>query len=353
MVRKLFAAALAAPVFILGIQFGCNQTKNPVVPANSAVLQLVLPAKIMDEIATAKLQRATRKLAISDLGVGALEYNLIADGEAPVTGVIMFDGTTTSENVFINLPKAGEWVVAAEWFSISNPAASVKKATAKLTVGGGLTATAEFAGADKVNVQGTTSFTLNMEDIHSQESVCYNANLTDSTNCDFNLNGGWLDLYSFNTGTYADSVSAGTTGDIQALYDAVSNSTYLGVQTITGTSSVVPPSNYIYLGNGDLVNYPVIPTNAVYYPNTLVAKSAVVGQAAATIAVNDIFAVKVPSTHGMAWVQVWIDNPDCGTTNTSLMQFWFIYNNEGLNYMKFDQTTYGQSNCNLNPIPTP
>ncbi len=165
---------------------------------------------------------------------------------------------------------------------------------------------------------------------------------TDPTDCDYLLNGVWVDLFTFNTGLESASPTGGI-GDIQALYDPVTtNSTYLGSDT---------GSTYAYLGNGDLVNFPVVPSDAVFYPNTVAAKAAVVGSAAASITVNDIFAVKVPSSNALVWLQVWIDNNACGgATNSSLMQFWFVYQNEGLNYMKFDQTANGAANCNQNNI---
>ena len=99
-----------------------------------------------------------------------------------------------------------------------------------------------------------TSFTLNMEDIGSTggEGTCYNGTITDSTDCDFGLNGAWVDLYTFNNGVEAASnTSVASVADIQALYDPVTTlSTYL---------SSPMGATYTYLGNGDLVNFPVVP----------------------------------------------------------------------------------------------
>jgi hypothetical protein len=345
MVKKLFLPPLAAALCLTGWMTGCRKA-DPVVPANAAVLNLVIPAKILESMPKAPPQKVGPKDAVPDSSEGAFEYYLAADGEAPVTGVILFDSGSNVGNVFIDLPKAGNWLVAGEWFSLSNPNAGVKKTRSKLVVPG-LNASPEFVGADMVNVQGTTAFTLNMEDIGDNESSCYNSNLTDPSSCDYvTLGGAWYDLYSFNTGTFSASVSAGATGDVQALYDPVTTlSTYLGSDT---------GATYVYLGNGDLVNFPVVPANAVFYPDTVAAKTAVVGSAAASIAVNDIFAVKIPSANAMVWLQVWIDNNACGgPPYSSFMQFWFVYNNEGLNYMKFDQTANGAANCNQNTLPTP
>ncbi|HTC20524.1 MAG TPA: hypothetical protein VK859_06745 [bacterium] len=342
MVKKLFFPLLAAALCLTGWIAGCRKA-DPVVPANAAVLNLVIPAKILKAITKAPPKKVAAQDAVPDSSEGALEYYLAADGEAPVTGVILFDSGSNVGNFFINLPKAGNWLVSGEWFSLSVPEEGVKKVKSQLVVPG-LNASPEFVGADMVNVQGTTSFTLNMEDIASTESNCYNGNITDPLSCDFGTN--WLDLYSFNSGTASDSQEDGT-GDIQALFDPVTtNTTYLGSDT---------GATYDYLGNGDLVNFPVVPSNAVFYPDTVAAKTAVVGSAAASITTNDIFAVKVPSTNALVWLQIWIDNV-CGSEtelNSSLIQFWFVYNNEGSNYMKFDQTANGAANCNQNTPPTP
>jgi hypothetical protein len=345
MVKKLFFPLLAAALCLTGWIAGCRKA-DPVVPANAAVLNLVIPAKILKAITKAPPKKVAAQDAVPDSGEGALEYYLAADGEAPVTGVILFNSGSNVGNFFINLPKAGNWLVSAEWFGLSTPEAGSKKVKSQLVVPG-LNATPEFVGADMVNVQGNTSFTLNMEDINDDESSCYNANLTDPSSCDYvTLGGAWYDLYSFNSGTFSASVSTGATGDVQALYDPVTTlSTYLGSDT---------GATYVYLGNGDLVNFPFVPANAVFYPDTVAAKAAVVGSAAASIAVNDIFAVKIPSANAMVWLQVWIDNNACGgPPYSSFMQFWFVYNNEGLNYMKFDQTANGTANCNQNTPPTP
>jgi hypothetical protein len=113
-----------------------------------------------------------------------------------------------------------------------------------------------------------------------------------------------------------------------------------------------PLSVFTYLGNGDFVNFPIIPNNAVYYPNTLLAKAAVVGPGPSTIVGDDIFALKIPSSGGIAWVQ--FSAPEVsGPANSSLNSFEFIYNNQGFNYMKFDQTANGLANCNQNTPPTP
>ncbi len=362
MVKKTFFSLFAGALVLAGWMAGCNKPGNPVVPANSAVLNLVIPSKILNAKPSAKVLKAISKDVVPDTSEGAFEYYLIADGEAPVTGYVLFNSGSEVGNIFIKLPKAGNWVVSGEWFYVYNPSASFTRPTAKLALTGGLAAIPEFVGADMVNVQGTTAFTLNMEDIGYQEYTCYSGNLTDSTNCDYNLGGGttfytgsWEDLYSFNNGTATSSIFGGT-GDIQALFDKTTQSTYLSgpPPIVTAGPPPTPPSLFTYLGNGDLVNFPVIPAGTVYYPNTMLAKTAVVGSAAATVAGDDIFVVKVPSTNAIAWVQLNPPSYDCvAAPSSSLNSFVFVYNNEGLNYMKFDQTADGAANCNLNtPLPS-
>lgn len=343
MVKKLFQLSLAATL-VLAVAVGCNKATNPVVPAGSSVLHLSLPSKILGSLS----KSVSSQDAVPVSGQGALEYYLSASGEAPVTGVVIFNDGSQVGNIFINLPKAGVWLVAAEWFSLSPVGtAGAKKARPKLVVPGYSLVTPEFVGADEVNVQGTTSFTLEMEDISNTESACYNGSISnaDPVTCGYS----YSDLFSFNSGILSLSSILGTTGDIQALYDLTTASTYLA--SFSG-------STFAYLGNGDLVNYPVVPNNTAFYPDTLSAKTAVAGSASSPVSVGDIFVIKIPSQNAMVWFQVTSDLLNgCTSTNDSSIYFCFVYNSQGLNYMKFDQTAYGLVYCNQNngpgPTPTP
>ncbi len=357
--KKIFLSLAAGAFTLTGLMAGCDKAAHPVIPVNSAVLKLVIPPKILNFRAPARSGKAASKASVPDSSTGAFEYYLVTDGEAPVTGVIPFNSGSQVGTFFINLPKAGNWLVSGECFYTYNPSAGSFKPASKLVLPG-LTAIPEFAGAGMVNVQGTTPFTLNMEDIGYQEYTCYQANLTDATNCDFNLGGGvttytgsWEDLFSFDSGAVTASIFGGT-GDLQALYDVTTLSTYMAAPPYLGAGPPPPAATFTYLGNGDLVNFPLIPAGAVYYPNTLLAKAAAVGSAASTIAGGDIFVVTISSTNARAWMQFNPPSYDCAlTTSGSLNSFIFIYNNENLNYMKFDETTSGRVNCNLNPTPTP
>lgn len=347
MVKKLYYFGTIAVLLVAPL--ACNKAASPVIPAGSSVLHLTVPSKIQSLLFKSKTGNPTASTTAPLGGEVALEYYLSAEGQAPVTGVLFFADGSQMGNIYLNLPKAGTWLVAAELFSVSNPLIGAKNPSAKLVLPG-LVANPEFVGADIVDIQGTTSFTLNMEDIDSgTESGCYNGIITDLTDCDYNLGGvSWQDLFTFDSGASAASTVVGlTTGDILASFDAATNSTYLG--------SPSGGASFAYLGNGDLVNFPQVPSGAAFYPDTISAKTAVAGAASAAITVNDIFVVKIPSQNAMVWLQVWINNNVCtaGPGGSSLMQFWFVYNKENLDYMKFDQTTYGLFNCNQNPTPTP
>jgi hypothetical protein len=363
MVKKTcYFAVGAVCFFLLGLAVSCSKAAHPVVPAGAAVLDLQVPSFVLNSRHAKHARTASPRDPVPDSEEGALEYYLVADGEAPVTGVVVFYSGSDVGDIFIPLPKAGPWVVSAEWWYVYNEEegdlAGAKKHHSKLTLPNDLVADyPEFVGADMVNVQGTTAFTLNMEDIDYDEYECYTGNLADSTNCDFNLDGEGIDidLFSFNSDVFSDSITLGTTGDMQALFDATSQSTYLSAQTVVTLPDPPPPSIFTYLGNGDLCDFPVLPTNPTYYPNTLQARAAVAGSAAATLQVGDVYVVKVLSTNALAWLQITSDNVTCpATNNSSAINFCFVYQDEGLNYMKFDQTTYGLANCNLNtPAPAP
>ncbi len=350
MVKKLFCAALLGGFLLAGFQWGCGKSDNPVVPANSAVLQLSLPPGILNAAASKTVKKGAKD-SIPSSGMGILEYNLVTAGEAPVTGQILYNDGSTVGDVILPLPKAGKWVVSAEWFAVAPFSAGARKGVAYINPGPGMVATAEFAGADMVDVQGTTSFTLNMEDIGYQEFSCYEDNdITDPLDADYNLGGvSWYDFYTFDSGVESASVS-GSTGDVEASYDTTTASTYFTAPSPPAAFYIPPPNNYAYLGNGDFVNFPVISDKASFFASTLQAKAAVLGSAGSTVVGGDIFAVKVPSTGGMAWVQFGAPNVGFPLTNgSSFNTFQYIYNKTGLPYMKFDETTNGRANCNLNP----
>ncbi len=211
MVKMNFLSLLAGTLFLSGLVAGCKQPSNPVIPAGAAVLHLTIPSFVLNSKPSAKSLKISPKDVVPDGNEGAFEYYLVADGQAPVTGVILYNSGSDVGNIYINLPKAGNWLVSGEWFYVYNPNAGSKnpggvavKSGSKLVISG-LADYPEFVGADVVNVQGTTSFTLNMEDIGYQEYNCYQANLTDATDCDYNLGGAppllgsWPDFYSFDS----------------------------------------------------------------------------------------------------------------------------------------------------------
>ncbi len=342
--------SLACLLSALGFGFsGCDKSGAPVVPSSEAVLNLTIPKFVLNsKPSAAVLKKLGAKNTLPDTSQGMILYHLTAEGQAPVTGEVDFNSGSEVGTITIPLPKAGVWLVAAEWFYLYNPSAGV--VVPKIPAG--LSAIPEFAGADKVLVQGTTNFTVDMEDIgfNYPEYNCYSGNMTDSTNPDFTLSGVWLDLFSFDSGQIANSLAVTILpvpiGDIQASYDAKTLSTYF-TGPVTGLGPNPPVSIYAYLGNGDFVNFPSFPADTVFYADTIQAKSAVTGMPGSILAGNDIFAVKVPSTNGMAWIQFNAPNVQNGT-GTALESFRFIYNSPGLNYMKFQETTYGHANCNQN-----
>jgi hypothetical protein len=274
------------------------------------------------------------KNTLPDASQGTLEYCLTAPGETPIKGSIDYASGSDVGTVTIPLPKAGVWIVAAEW----------------LYTGDGIIP--EFAGADAVTVQGETNFSLNMEDFNNVGYSCYYAMLADQG---YNFCGGssYYDTYAFDSAAYSASANAGL-GDILAAYNSPVTSEYL-----TAPLSSNPPVKFAYLGTGDLVNFATVPEDAVYYDTTLEAKAAVVGSAPSTMASYDVYVVKGVVTPGgsvgKAWLQVETYSPSYCVGGSSgaggYVGFWFIYNKEGYNYMKFDETTYGHANCNENVSP--
>jgi len=352
MVKKsIFAGVLS--LSILGMVLsGCGQSGAPVIPASSAsVLTLSIPAKVLNSKPHSLTASSTKKTnasnALPDTSMGRLKYYITTADQSPVTGLLDFGSGSEVGTITIPLPKDGKYLVSAEWFYIYNPSLGGAKPLSSVNAAvptSTFVEVPEFVGADAVTVQGTTSLVLDMEDIGYSEYSCYSNYLTDPSNCDYTPVLAYYDLYSFDSGVLSSSLTGGA-GDIQASFDATTSSTYFS-SPVPGAS---PVPIYTYLGNGDLVNFPSLPAGAVFYPDTLQAKTAVLGSASSVLALNDVFVVKVPSTNGIAWVQISGQSFDCAAPPSSaLIRFWFIYNSQGLNYMKFQQTTNGNINCNQN-----
>jgi|GEM_PF-2732654 len=343
---------------LLGILAGCNKSDSPVIPASSqSVLKLSLPSFLLNATANPRIGRGlVAKNTVPNSSMGRLKYCLILDGLAPIKGSIDFASGSDLGNVTIPLPKAGNWLVAAEWFQVYNPNAGIVVPSAVSKAPVSYQEYPEFAGADRVVVSGTTTFALNMEDFDYNGYFCYYQSLADYGYelCTDNFN--YYNGYSFDS----DFFTSDGSGDIQAAYDSVSGSEYLtagnnSVPSIAGKVVLGSAVRFAYLGNGDLVNFPTVSESAVFYSTTQEARAAVAGAGNGGMAAGDIYVVKGVTTpggnNGMVWLQVDPNSPyycTGGSSSGGGLSFWFIYNNENLNYMKFDETTYGHNNCNQN-----
>jgi hypothetical protein len=89
------------------------------------------------------------------------------------------------------------------------------------------------------------------------------------------------------------------------------------------------------------VDYTSIPAGTKFYADSLAAKQAAEG-AGSTMENYDVYAVKL-SSGAIAWFQVFYTSVD---PTYRYVEIIFRVNNQGLSYMKFDQTSCGLSNCN-------
>lgn len=341
---------------------GCNKSDSPVIPAASqAALRLSLPKFLLTAPSPKAGKAARGKNTLPDYSSGRLKYCLVTEGAAPIRGTVDFNSGSDLGNVVIPLPKGGNWLVAAEWFQVYTSCSCSVAPSVATKATSGPQEYPEFAGADRVMVQGTTNFTLNMEDFDYNGYYCYYPGSYFSGLADYGYevctdNFSFPNGYSFDNGIFTSD----GTGDIQAAYDSVSGSEYLTagnplVPSIAGKVALGSSVKFAYLGNGDLVNFPTVSDSAVFYSSTQEARAAVAGAGNGGMAAGDIYVVKGVTTpsgnNGMVWLQVDPNSPfycTGGSSSGGGLNFWFIYNSENLNYMKFDETTYGHNNCNQN-----
>jgi hypothetical protein len=207
--------------------------------------------------------------------------------------------------VNIDLPHDGQWLISAEWFVNNNPA---------------------YIGADLVTVAGNTPYSLSLGTLNTN---CYAVTMANPLSNCYNP-----DLFTFDSNTTAFSpVTLGPNPDLQALLGG-------GATPSMVLQLYTPQPSFIYLGNGNWVDFTDIPTGASFYNDSVTAKRAVLG-ATAVMEVGDVYAVKV-SAMNTAWIQV----QSVSNTGATCLQFLYRLNRHGFSYLKFDVTAYGDVNCN-------
>jgi hypothetical protein len=317
MVKKF----LLPSAFLLGVLslavLGCNQSNAPVIPRSQASLVLSYPVPKATPSAKSK---AIHPSAVT-LSGGIFEYRISSGSEAVTGSVDLGSSTASLGTVTIPLPHGGKWLVSAEWFytySVGNVSPQ------NITNGD-----PAFIGADEADVEGTTPFTLQMGDA-GYSCYCYYSDLSDINSYYYSAYG-YFSLFTFDSNLTAPVSDGG--GDIECLEDAGSQSDYFAAAN--GSTAT-----FAYLGTGDWVDYTGIPAGTKFYADSLAAKQAVKG-AGSIMEDYDVYAVKL-SSGAVAWVQVFYTAADPLYRYVEII---FRVNNQGLSYMKFDQTSCGLSNC--------
>ena len=241
-----------------------------------------------------------------------LKYHVVS-GSDVITGLVdLTQMQSINGPVHIPLPHGGRWLVSAEWINLGT--------------------TPLYIGADEVDVHGATPLVLAMGNLNI---ACYKISLAD-----LGSTAGFFDLFTFDTHLSAPSTLSAGTEDVQCFFN---NSTNPSLYLRPALVSAVP--TFAYLGNGDWVDYTLIPLDTVFHSDTLVAKKAVAGLTAVMEA-GDVYVQKLSPTT-TAWIQV---SQVVNTPPATSVDLYFRLNRHGYPYLKFDVTSYGDANCNTSGV---
>ncbi len=223
----------------------------------------------------------------------------LAEGETtPITAAFLLDAYDSMPAVALVVPKPGRYLVSAEWINTDQGES--------------------FIGAEWVDVKGETSLKMNMGTLNV---FCYSANLS--------------------------SIVGGSTGFNFDNQSAILNEADIAVTTFYKTPNfsvdIVPgaanggTSVIAYLGNGNLVNFPQVPSNASFYASAFEAKGNT------DLASGDVYGIKIPARNSVAWVLV-----TAAYTEYSNGYVDFVYRESaaGSDIYSFHMTSFGEANCN-------
>jgi hypothetical protein len=298
MVKRKILLPILGAAFLLLAYAGCNNAPQPTHPLNGSglILSATAPGGISGKFT----------LAV------ALEYRIASGSEVLSGSVSLNQLQSTAGPLNIPLPHDGQWLVSAEWINLG---------TTPLDI-----------GADQATIVGSTPFNLELGTLNQ---VCYKASMADPASTS-----GFNDLFTFDTDISRSSTIAGPQADVQCLMNTDPTYPSLYFQPAAG-----PAPEFAYLGTGDWVNYTDIPSSAVFYNDSQAAKRAALGPTA-VMAVNDVYVMKLSPTT-IAWIQV---NQVSNLAPATSAVFFFRVNRQGLPYLKFDVTTYGNANCNTSGV---
>jgi hypothetical protein len=279
---------------------GCDKNLSPLRSDSGAKLVLTVP----------KPPAPKDGISASFTLYALFKYRISSGGES-VSGELDLNDIGNTGSINIPLPHNGKWLVAAEWIYNSDGTYPI------------------YIGTDEADVQGTTVFTLNMGYL----DTCYQGDMAE-----LGSSYGNGDLFDLDYHVYGSSAVSTGIGQIQCLRDP--DPTYPSLY-FAADPGAVTPATFAYLGTGEWVDFTVVPTDAVFYADTLTAKKAALGATAYT-SYGDTYAVKMSPTE-TAWI--FVDQVSSYTPYTYI-QFYYRTNHHGYPYMKFDVTHYGDLNCN-------
>ncbi len=318
MVRKI---AVVFSIFLAGLWTlsGCSKSSSPVSPRASGGIKVSLP------VGAIKAQLKSQNIVSNGSGYVTVKYRISPKGGgAVIKGALNVDLSSGDNPTLVaSLPNTGKYLVAVEVFESYNETrlGTLKAKAGKASVLLATSATNQVTdaypillGAQEVDVQGATALSLKLGRL---DMDCYRGSVN-------NGDGSYGFQFDRCANDYGSDMDMGV-GENGALVNQHDGGNFIA-----------------YLGQGDLLDFPQVPSETKYFTNSLDAKGG-------PVTLGDVFVVKSPTKPGMlVWMQ--IANMSFYDYGGGYIQadygFIFRTNDDGYDHYRFDMTGYGQMNCN-------
>jgi hypothetical protein len=298
MKSKSLTVALAMAIIPLALFWGCNKGSQPLSPANSSALNILLSS-------------VGRPLLLASQN--SLLYVVSGSGVPSVTGILG--------------PISASSLSSGYSFSLSLSSNKYNLISLELENAAGL----EAMDIGAVTLLGSGSIPVTLGPLNK---VYYSVS---------SLFTGYGYGFESNALTFVGANTATTVSGIDVVSNLTSNSLGYELDNPALTNDTVA-----YMGNSNFVNYLTVPPISSFNSSSSLSKKSILGGGILPLAVGDVYCIKMKAG-GYAWLQI----TDAGVVGISGPSFVFRVNTT-LPYCGYEQTTADLAGSStLNGTPTP